>query len=255
MGEAIFLGKFKKYLECFQYCSAKNHESGNIQFPERIWRERQILQFGEQSSGQDYRSESISNFLRADTLYHILDFGGGSGWLFEKIQSVHSEKFEYCLVETNESLQLFADLHEGRRGVGNFMALNLDQLSTRQFSAAENVLYINSVLQYIKEPIRKIEEILSVYLASTIIFDDLANCERDNFWTCQRYYGHLVPYHFLNLPELISSISGLGFSLVEQNNYTPSFSDGWDFRVENLGESISFDNPKTLIFKNESIDH
>jgi putative methyltransferase (TIGR04325 family) len=109
------------------------------------------------------------------------------------------------------------------------------------------------VLQYIDDPIRKINEILSVYPTSTIIFDDLVNSQLEDFWTCQRFYGHLVPYHFLNLPEFINSITSLGFHLVQKDNYLPTFSEGWDFRVEDFGESIALDIPKTLIFQNQLI--
>jgi putative methyltransferase (TIGR04325 family) len=255
MGEAIFLGKFESYLECHQKCSAKNEESGSTQFPKDIWRQRQLQEFDKQRTGQYNRSQTISNFLKIDTFYNILDFGGGSGWLFDRIQSVYAGRFQYYLLETDESLEVFEDINNSRAALVNFTATNLDQFSNSNLSVGENILYINSVLQYIEDPIKQIEKLLNVYPANTIIFDDLVNFESDDFWSCQRYYDHLVPYHFLNLFDFIDSVSRLGFHLIRKVDYEPVFSTGWDCRVDNFGESIFPDRPKSLAFAHESVNN
>jgi putative methyltransferase (TIGR04325 family) len=255
MGEAIFLGKFKNYLECRQKCDSQNEDSGRTQFPKDIWRQRQLQEFDKQRSGQDKRSETISKFLKIDTFYNILDFGGGSGWLFERIQSVYAGSFQYYLLETPESLELFEDINTVRAALMNFTATSLDQFGIQDLSVGESILYINSVLLYIEDPIRQIEKILNIYPATTIIFDDLVNCEKDDFWSCQRYYDHLVPAHFLNLSEFIDSVSGLGFHLTQKVNYEPVFSKGWECRVDNFGESIYPDRPKSLVFIRESMNN
>jgi putative methyltransferase (TIGR04325 family) len=255
MGEAIFLGKFESYLECRQKCSSQNEESGSTQFPKDIWRERQLQEFDKQRSGQDNRSETISSFLKIDSFYHILDFGGGSGWLFDRIQSVYAGSFQYYLLETTESLEVFQDINTSRAALVNFTATSLEQFGSQNLSVGESILYINSVLQYIEDPIKQIEKLLNIYPANTIIFDDLVNFESDDFWSCQRYYDHLVPYHFLNLSDFIDSVSRLGFHLIRKVDYEPVFSTGWDCRVDNFGESIFPDRPKSIIFARESVNN
>ena len=158
------------------------------------------------------------------------------------------------MLETPESLELFKDINTARAAFVNFTATNLDQFGVQDISVGESILYINSVLLYIEDPIRQIEKILNIYPATTIIFDDLVNCEKDDFWSCQRYYDHLVPAHFLNLSEFIDSISGLGFHLTQKADYEPVFSKGWEYRVDNFGESIYPDRPKSLVFIRESMN-
>lgn len=223
-----------------------------MQFPQDIWQQRQLREFDRQKFGQENRSETISNFLKNDTFYNILDFGGGSGWLFDRLQSVFVGDFQYYLLETSESLEVFEDVNTTRTAFANFTATSLDQLGSEIFRFGVNILYINLVLQYIEDPIKKIEKLLNIYPAITIIFDDLVNCETDDFWSCQRYYDHLVPYHFLNLNDFIDSVSGLGFHVIQKVDYKPVFSNGWDYRVDNLGESIYPDRPKSLVFTRES---
>jgi putative methyltransferase (TIGR04325 family) len=255
MGEAIFLGKFKNYLECQKWCHSKNEESERTVFPQDIWRRRQMEELEKQRSGRGNRSESISKALNIDTFYNIVDFGGGSGWLFEKIKSIQATNFHYYLIETAESLQTFENINEQRKAFTNFMAASLAEFEKQDLTLGKNILYINSVLQYIEEPIKQIENILKVYPSSTIIFDDLVNSKKDDFWSCQRYYDYLVPYHFVNLSKFIDSISQLGFRITKEVDYDHTFSDGWECRIDNFGEEIDLDSPKSLIFDHSSTEY
>jgi putative methyltransferase (TIGR04325 family) len=218
-------------------------------FPEEIWKLRQLSLLQNPSQGSEVRLESITEYFPKNSNPEILDFGGGSGWLFEKLDNFFEGGISYTLVETKQSLETFDFLHEDRRTRNNFKALSIDNLIFQESDRTDLVIYFNSVLQYIENPIKVITELLSLFPAKTLVFDDLINSELEDFWSCQRYYGHLVPYHFLKLDHFINQTKSLSFDLVENKDYKPSFSDKWMYKVDYNYKEYDLDQPRTLIFE------
>jgi putative methyltransferase (TIGR04325 family) len=249
LGNPIFENKFQSYSECLDYCNFKNKKDGIESFPEEVWKSRQLRLFKNPSQGSEVRLESITEYFPQSCNLEILDFGGGSGWLFEKLDKLCKRNINYTLIETTHSLETFDFLHEDRRKLSNFKALSMNNLKFRDSKSNESVIYVNSVLQYIENPVVAITEVLSLFPARVLILDDFINSELEDFWSCQRYYGHLVPYHFLNLQSFINQIQSLSFDLSVNKEYRPSFSDKWLYKVNFNDLDYDLDQPRTLIFE------
>lgn len=249
MNLAIFEGQFPNLSSCQKYCLEKNRASRNEEFPERKWHDRQIDLFHSQKNGINTRSETITSYLLQGSNHKIVDIGGGTGWLYEKLSGKFDSEFTYLLVETERSLKTFESIHRKRERKNNFAIMSSEEFKTEKENVSASVIYINSVLQYMQDPILSITEFVSPPPRETLIFDDLVISTTGDFWSCQRYYGHLVPYHFLNLSQFISQIEGIGYKLVSNSEYPASFSSGWDFKIDLLNEFIELDKPISLIFE------
>ena len=249
MNSAIFEGQFLDLPSCQRYCLEKNRATGHEEYPEKTWQDRQTSIFHSQKIGIDTRSESITSYLPKGLKHRVVDIGGGSGWLYEKLTAKFDSEFTYLLVETKRSLKTFESIHRFRESKNNFAISSSEEFKTKTLSAS--VIYINSVLQYVPNPIEFIADIVSRTQPGNLIFNDLVISVTGDFWSSQRYYGHLVPYHFLNLNDFISQIEGLGYKLALNAEYGASFSSGWDFKIDLLNVSIELDKPRSLIFKND----
>lgn len=137
----------------------------------------------------------------------ILDFGGGLGigylTLFESIPGAN-DLVEYLIVELPEICE------EGKR--------LYEELSPIEFtsdlpdSQQLNLIHSSSAIQYIEDWSGLLRK-LAGYGAEYILLSDVFAGEIDSFVTLQNYYGSRIPHWFLNLDELVDTLTGTGYTL------------------------------------------
>ena len=140
----------------------------------------------------------------------IVDWGGGSGWVwdFTKNSIVCDFVEEYLIIENKELIELLKsqNLHDHPVSL-------TDEIKNR---IETDVFYTNSTLQYVDD-----DEFLKVFgkIKSTIlIFEDFLGNVND-FWTLQKYNDQQIPVKFRNVNKFIQLIRGYKYSLISSTPY------------------------------------
>ena len=250
---SIFGGKFSNFFDCLSYCLKMNTTSNNLYFPEKIWKDRQVAFLERQKKGLDSRFESILLHLPKQERFQIFDVGGGSGWLFEKLIENFEDKFTYYLLETEKSLEIFSEIHAERITRKNFKLISSEKYRHQSIESDNLFVYVNSVLQYVDNPIHFLAKIVNAAPAVKLVFDDFQNSSTQEYWSCQRYYGHLFPCHFLKVDDFINKIEKLGYKLIINEPYNQTFTSGWNYTIADAGEILIPERSRTLIFENSAM--
>ena len=181
----------------------------------------------------------------------VIDFGGGSGWLYHKIEKMDFDLSEYINVES-------VDLHTNCQHDKNnyvFKELGASMSSLKQ-NPGTVILYLNSVLQYLENN-SKLAELVRDLSPTCLILEDVTFSSSDEFFAEQLYYDTTIPYRFVSEKSLISTLESVGLGLSRRVMYKRNIAEGYsyDFSVEvadfNIGETVSLEfirlNPVTLI--------
>lgn len=238
MKNQIFECVYDSYAAAYQECSEMNTDAA---FPVDIWKNRQ-LDYLTKASEAAPRQESITKILKSNDIDQIVDFGGGSGWLFKYLTGVGHEVRSKIVVETEETISWFKGFNQE---VSWFKNSSLKDLVVRENNS---ILYTNSCIQYLDETRSDYFEILS-FPWKFIILEDIPNIEGPDIWTRQQYYNFCIPYRFFNIKLLISYIESLGYKMQIQTDYKETYPENWEYRIKNGKNLISPNTPQTLIFE------
>lgn len=240
---AIFEGKFNSYSEAASYCEFANR---NKTYPSSIWYKRQWDYVKSAKQGITPRSQSITDFVSQFESDLIVDFGGGSGWLYHllKVQNLTNQK--YHLIETAESLSLFANIISENT---EFSSTTIEQALLSDYQAVNPLLYSNSVFQYISDYKHIVENLLKMSRWKYVMLDDIQITSGKSFWTCQRYYGYLNPYKFFNLEEILAPFLNIGFEIHSNIHFEANLSEEWEFQLETDDKIIQLEKSISVILK------
>jgi len=237
MKNQIFEFVYDSYEAAFQDCIEINT---NINYPVDIWKNRQ-LEYLTKASVAAPRQESITKVLKVNDINQIVDFGGGSGWLFKYLSGISREVESRIVVETEETISWFREYNQEVSWMKNS---SLKDLVVRKNTS---ILYTNSCIQYLDETKSDYFEILS-FPWKFIVLEDIPNIDGPDIWTIQRYYNFCIPYHFFNIKSLVSYIESLGYKMQMQIDYNETYPENWEYRIKNGQSLISPNTPQTLIF-------
>jgi putative methyltransferase (TIGR04325 family) len=240
MGLPIFLEKYESYdsaLESRRNFSGEPYESLR-------WLDRQKSFLVEASNGRASRPSSLPEYLLNRKFRSVVDFGGGSGWLFEFIRT-KIEMSAYTVIELPTTCEAFAPEHIERV---NFLYLESSQSGISNLKKSD-IFYSNSTLQYI--------QLYSVFLDSIrmcqpemIILDDLTCSDDKTFYSLQRYYDSALIYCFHSKLEILRLFADLGYELKSETNYPVIKDPKMDWALvqgENLYTELP--TPKTYVFE------
>ena len=154
-----------------------------------------------------YRSVifSIIDNMSIEETCKVLDFGGGTGFIYHSIRSFFTNKENvYWDIVDNERLISIGKKYSNKNpNIGFFISLP-------NINSHYDVVYMNTTLQYI-ENYQEVLLKLKKYEPKYFVFTRLLAGNIDTFITCQNINGKKIPCMFLNINELIF--------FMEKNNY------------------------------------
>jgi putative methyltransferase (TIGR04325 family) len=183
---------------------------------------------------KEYSEYLIKGMLKASAenhnKLHVLDFGGslGSSYYQNKAFFEHLKEFSWNIVEQEKFVK------EGKRTFENDTLKFYDSINDAINETAPNVLLLSSVLQYLEEPYRLIEEILQNNFAYIII-------DRTSF-----LHSHKHKITKQIVPDSIYKASYPCHFFVE-NNFLQKFQDKYDM----ISEFRSYCDPLSYILNNQ----
>ena len=239
MGLPIFLGKYESYDSALE---SRQNFTG-VPYESKRWLERQKSFLVEASNGRASRPSSLLEILLNGKFQTIVDFGGGSGWLFEFIRT-KIEISAYTVIELSTTCEAFSPEHIERV---NFSYMESSTAGISNLKKSE-VFYSNSTLQYI--PLRSVFlDSIRMCQPELIILDDLTCSVDETFYSLQRYYDSALIYCFHSKAEILRLFEDLGYTLKSESNY-PVIKDSKMDWVLIQGENLyrELPTPKTYTF-------
>jgi putative methyltransferase (TIGR04325 family) len=205
------------------------------------------------------RPENLSaliNLLNGKQL-KIIDFGGGSGWLFFALPEQAISKIDRYFVFENKELILDVCSHiRAQEDIYASVKDRLDYELSSNFNqnwvlenldeSTTNILYMNSVIQYLPNL-----DIFN-YLPSSIDFvliEDVTEHSTLSFWTRQRYYDTWIPRKIFRRNELIVELEKYGFLLSRKIQYAKWVEKRYVY--QNNSKKYILRNPRSYIFKRQ----
>lgn len=142
----------------------------------------------------------------------ILDFGGGLGigymTLLESLTRA-KEVIDYSIVEVAELCE------QGRKLFPQDIHFSAELPQERKF----DLIHSASALQYV-EDWQGMLSVFASYRPDYLLLSDIFAGEIETVATLQNYYNSKIPHWLLNLDELLSVLSDLGFELVMRSFVT-----------------------------------
>ena len=178
----------------------------------------------------------------------ILDFGGGSGWLFWTIPE--NLDFTYLLVEKSAFIRAISSRYVFPEQIKFISAEGIDGAIPKElfFSKGKKILYFNSVFQYLDS---SIFEFIYKFKPDFICIEDLVTSNSVEYKLVQKYYTSSAPYLIWSENDLLEEMSELGFHLDCYFNYG---SNEYGLALlEDIKNCLNVDDgvinlPKTYIF-------
>jgi len=174
----------------------------------------------------------------------LIDFGGGSGWLYHRVKSIGIEIDEYVNVE---SMNLHNECpHEN--GDYNFIELGNTEVRLNRKSKSV-ILYLNSVIQYLESD-SDLVEIAKDFSPTRIILEDVTLSRFNEFFALQLYYETNIPYRFVNQELLEVTMAKAGFGLSQKIPYNRNIATGYAYSFKEkssdfqIGETVSLEFTK-----------
>lgn len=210
------------------------------------WLERQNGFLRIAMNGFIPRKSSLINFKEKNEIKSIIDFGGGSGWLFFVLKSQlewsHMEK--YYVVENDTMVKYFAN-NKSDRGI-QYLVLN----KLKKKDEKIDCLYINSVIQYLPNLI-EIENVIKKFEPKHILIDELPICKSMEFFSLQRYYEGYLIIKFLNEDTFENMLSNYGYKIVSKKGTKVQISKNFKWTIEISNKSIKAPKTFNYVFKLE----
>lgn len=144
----------------------------------------------------------------------IVDFGGGLGFSYLSfIQSCMKAKdYKYFIIESTEVCKTGEEIFSDYQNL--FFITDLHKLPVDKV----DIVYMNSVLQYIADWEALIENLLGLN-PEYVLLDDLPAGDIPTFATCQNYYESKIPYWFFNISDILFFLELYGFALQYKSKF------------------------------------
>ena len=160
----------------------------------------------------------------------IVDFGGSIGHSY---LAIDNEVVNYYVIETKEICKAGKEFYKDDPSI--------TFLSSMPKLKDVDIVYIRSALQYAKSPVWILGKLIDLD-PRYFIFSHLSAGNIDSFVSLQEWYGHKIPYWFLDLSQIRRLFDDCGYELEMQSSYEDL--DQSNFPVEN-----KILHTKNLVFK------
>ncbi len=220
----------------------KENSSDDVWLSPR-WVKRQQEFLSESLKGNTPRPHSFLKLLEiTDAPISVVDFGGGSGWLFHALSSSGFDLKSYVNVEN-------IDLHETcNQEHFEYSYLPLNEVETYNWKSGNSVLYLNSVIQYFASD-NSLFEITTKINPKTVLIDDLTPSSSSQFFAYQKYYETRIPYRFVDQNSLIEGMKGQNYHLKGRIAFNRVISPSFSYEFEKADERFSIGETISLIFE------
>lgn len=206
------------------------------------WIERQKYFLERSLLGEFPRYSSLPSLLKSscETL-NVVDYGGGSGWLYHSIKSLKVKIKKYTVIE-------ILDLHEycGKQHL-DYLFIATSEFRGRIIPKGDNVLYLNSVIQYF-ESIETLSRIIEAVKPKYVLIDDLTFASGSEFFAFQKYYEDRIPYRFQGRDSLLKTMMQFELDLLVEKNYERHISPIFAYKLEEESSVFKIGKTKTLLF-------
>lgn len=169
----------------------------------------------------------ICSIIIPEGKLNVLELGGGMGVGFISMRACLGNDIDlkYHIVETPACCKEGRELFEGENTIKFYSDFPNDL-------KAVDVVFVKSALQYFKDYKETIRRLIS-YNPKYVLFIKLAAGENHPYVSSQQNVpGAITPFGFLNVAEVISTMSTLGYSLAfkgvldrtyNQDNFEPEY--------------------------------
>ena len=168
------------------------------------WVKRQNYFWEQASQGFYPRVSNLPNLVGNFNPDLILDFGGGSGWIVNFLDSTFHEKF--LVIESDDFVQEYPK-------PDTFLILTLDDF-VKKFSlysfTNKIILYSNSTLQYLSD-LFSFFELIKLVKPTYVLLDDVILSNGEKISLYQNYYSHKIPYYIHDASFFYQSFSSFGY--------------------------------------------
>jgi putative methyltransferase (TIGR04325 family) len=174
----------------------------------------------------------------------VVDLGGGLGigymTLMESIPE-YDKQIKYTVVEVNEVCEQGRALFSEKKGI--------DFINALPSKGSFNLVHSSSVMQYF-ENWKDVMKQLTEYDAEYISLADVFAGQIPTFVTLQNYYESKMKHWFLNLEDLLSYLSSLGYKLVMKTFVTAKRLNLMDtLPMDNFPLTHRLDHTLNLLFQ------
>ncbi len=243
----IWSGVYPTWTEAVR--SAKNLGSDGLSSEK--WFERissQLLSYRDESNlygnAPPPRASNLPLVCSLTNPSAIVDFGGSSGWCWDYLKNTQADNriTSYCIVETDEVVDLMRQLD-----------LHAEPVIYKSFKdhlvSACDLLYANSVLQYVDSNLPLLNLIKSTN-PQFILLDDLVAKGECDIFTVQNFHNSGIAYRFIGLNNLLNDLNLAGYTELMRMPY-PSTTLGimQPYDMSNLPIEMRLRYSLSIIFK------
>jgi putative methyltransferase (TIGR04325 family) len=222
------------------YVNLVDLESTNSIWVSNRWINRQTDFLQDSINGISPRNNSVQTlFGKKLCQLHLVDYGGGSGWLFHNLSNSGFAPKKYTNVE-------IIDLHSSiviQDATYDYVAI--EDLNEKTWTESETILYFNSVIQYFNSNIHLLSLIEKIS-PKHLLIDDVTFSQNEEFFAYQKYYETRIPYRFLDKKRLISLLDINGYEIKHNSPYQRIISPEFSYTFE-------VNNPDFIIGDTESL--
>ncbi len=189
----------------------------------------------------------IINLLSNKQMCRVLDFGGGTGFVYFRVfpYLLNKANIQWNVFERNEPLSLMGQ--EFARKDKNYN-INFYKDLPKSEETRFDVVYLNSVLQYICEYEVMLKDLL-VFKPKYVILTRLATGDMPTYITCQNLDGHRTPFIFVNFNDLQKVFNESGYELVSKTCCVEEiFTNRYD---SNIPEAFQIPDTMNVIFASQ----
>lgn len=205
------------------------------------WIEKQRYLLEEAWVGKVHRTFSLPKTLQLNSKITILDFGGGIGWGFPLVLANFSP-IEYYIVETEDSVNTFS-----KYWWNDFPVFTSNY---RTIKKKVDVIYVNSVLQYLENN-QTLIDLIKHFIPEKVVIDEIVASKSKEFFSLQNHWDTQLIYRFLNLNDLAIDIGRCGYSLAGSSSADVNIPASVKWKIQ--GSDLELSEPLNQIWvKNQS---
>jgi len=173
----------------------------------------------------------------------IIDWGGGSGWVFDYIARTNWNNSirKYYVVEQPELIEKLTELGCASR--------HKNLIFTESIPIEEGaVFYSNSSIQYIED--HYLIEIVKKSKCKHIFIENFLGGEHEDFYTLQKFYDGQFLVKFRNLDKFVDTLLSAGYRLMSCIPYVSVIKGNYQFLpMENFDDSHKYTHSFSLYFQ------
>lgn len=171
---------------------------------------------------------------------HIIDYGGGSGWVFNVLNQTDCDIKSYKIIDLESVITAYTDFHKNKL---SYMTI---QNITSIFESID-ILYSNSTLQYNPDN-SNILKIVKLTSPTYILLDEFYVSNQPHDWfTIQQNSDLPIICRFISPDRLVIDLNLLGYKLIWSTNYC---GENYNFpKMNNYPKKLRIKYPLTLLFK------